>query len=395
MYHVDMTLLDSKLAANQDFTGKRVLLRTCLNVITDAEGNMTDDTRYQESFPFIQTLSSQAKTVLITAHLGRPKAQEPQFSFASVVKKLATDLGKTVHFVTNIDDVATLGEWIYFLENIRFFPGEDSKDPAEKETFAKLLTHHMDCFVNDAFADYRESVSTYEVAKYLPSYIGPVFAREVIELNSLNSAQRPFVAILWGSKLSEKLDALLSLLQLADKVLVGWAMRYTIFKAMGYQVGNALVEEDKLDIAKEIIAKYKDKMVLPEDHMIVTEFKDPAEIGYTYTESTDIPDGHTAIDIWPKGIQQFVQEIAQAKTIAWNGPVGVFEWETSAHGTREVGKSIAANTSAYKLIWGGDSIAAVNSLGLTGFNHISTWWGAMLSFLAYDTFPVLDVILQW
>jgi phosphoglycerate kinase len=171
-------------------------------------------------------------------------------------------------------------------------------------------------------------------------------------------------------------------------------MRYTLFKAMGISIGNSRVENDKLDVAQQILSKYKDKLVLPSDHMIINEFKDPAIIGFQYTTDENIPEGYEAIDIGPKGVELFTNHIANAKTIVRNGPVGVFEWETSAHGTKEVGKAIARNTTAYKLIGGGDSIAAVNSLGLTGFDHICTGGGAMLAYLGYDKFPTLDIILK-
>lgn len=251
----------------------------------------------------------------------------------------------------------------------------------------------MDLFINDAFADYRASASSYDVATLLPSYLGPVFLKEVKELAGLANPVRPMVAIIGGSKLSEKLDALLALLEVADKVCVGGAMRYTLFKAQGITIGNSRVENDKLDVAKEILSKYADKLVLPGDHMIISKRGDPAEVGYEYTEGLEIPEGHEAIDIGPKGIEIFKDTIASAKTIVRNGPVGVFEFDISAKGTEEIGKAIAANAQAYKLAGGGDSIAAINKCKLTGFDHISTGGGAMLAFLAYDKFPTLDVIV--
>lgn len=394
MYALDLSTFERKVYTAVDVHGRRILLRTCLNVVTDSEGQMIDATRYYESLPLIRELAHKAEVLLITAHLGRPKHAESQYSFNYIAEQLGRDIEKTVHFITDLSELQHLTAGVYFLENVRFFEGEESNEPNERRIFAHQLTAGMDMFINDAFADYRESASTYDVAEILPSYLGPVFAKEISELSTLTHAQHPFVAILWWAKLSEKLDALLALLAIADKVLVWWAMRYTLLHALGHKVGNCRVEENKLEAARDIVTNYADKLILPLDHMIVHDFADPAVIGYKYTDGQDIPEGHEAIDIGPQGIAQFSEVIAQAKTIIWNGPVGVFEWDTSAHGTKEIGKAIAANTSAYKIIWWGDSIAAVNALGLTWFNHICTWWGAMLAYLAYENLPVLDVILK-
>lgn len=400
MYSLDQEKLENKLYTHTDVSNHKVLLRTCLNVATDKEGNMIDSTRYDESFPLIQQLASKAKTLLITAHLGRPapalagpKHNETQFSFFKIAQKLANDLGKRVHFVTDTQDLTQILDWIYFLENVRFFPGEESKDEQERESFAKMLTTPCDMFINDAFADYRASASTYDVAKYLPSYVGPVFAKEIKELDNLRSPERPFLAILGWAKLSEKLDSLLALLQTADKVIIGGAMRYTLLKAKGIAIGNSLVENDKLEVAQTILEKYADKILIPADHMIVQTFKDPAIGGFFYTDGQQISYGFEAIDIGPKGIAECKDLIVNAKTIVRNGPMGVFERPTSAHGTQEIGKAIMHNVSAYKLVGGGDSITAIHKLWLTGFDHICTGGGAMLAYLAYDTFPTLDIIL--
>ena len=393
MYTLDEETLKNKKYSIINFTDKRVLVRTCLNVITNENWDMIDDTRYNESLPLLRELSEKAKMVLITAHLWRPKANESKYSFVKIADKLSNDLWKKIKFVSDLKDLQDISQWIYFLENVRFFPAEDSNDTKEKKVFTDLLVKNCDLFINDAFADYRPSVSTYDIAKRLPSYLGPVFYREINELNKLNHSAKPFVAVLGWSKLSEKLDSLLALLQVADKVLIWWAMRYTLLKAMGISVWDSLIEQDKSEIAKEIISTYKDKLVLPLDHMIVREFKDPAQIGYEYTINQTVPQWHEAIDIWPKWIQQFTKELSKAKTIVRNWPMGVFEWDISAHGTLEIGKAIAQNTSAYRLIGWWDSLAAINKLWLTWFNHVSTWGGAMLSYLAYDKFPILDVIL--
>ena len=195
MYSLDKTSLESKLRTNiPNLSDTAVLLRTCLNVTTDKEGNMIDDTRYVESYPLIKELAGKAKSLLITAHLGRPKTHDAQYSFAKLAAKLEKDLGQKVTFITDLEDITKIESGVYFLENVRFFDGEDAKEEDKQVAFAQALTASADVFVNDAFADYRESVSTYVVAKFLPSYLGPVFAKEVTELGRLATPAHPFVA---------------------------------------------------------------------------------------------------------------------------------------------------------------------------------------------------------
>src|SRR5690606_1738341 len=201
-----------------------------------------------------------------------------------------------------------------------------------------------------------------------------------------------FVAVLGGAKLSEKLDVLNTLAETADKILIGGAMAYTLLKAKGLDIGKSLFEPDKLDVANEIIRKYSDKIELPLDHMVSKDFNDEAM--YEYTDDTDIPDDTFAIDVGWKTIERYIREINKAKTILWNGPMGVFEWDHSSVGTLKIGKAIGDNKDSYNIAGGGDSIAAINKLELDGFDHISTGGGAMLSFIANETFPTLDVILN-
>lgn len=352
---------------------------------------MVDATRYDESLPLIKALATKAKATILLAHLGRPKNNEPEFSFAKIVKQLEKDLGQPVFFATSLADLQHIETGVCLLENVRFFPGEDAKEDTEKAEFLTALSNCADVFVNDAFADYRKSVSTYDIAKNLPSYVGPVFAREIANLAQLAVSATPFVAVLGGAKLSEKLDAMLSLAQTADKVLVGGAMVYTLLRAKGISTGKSRVEEDKIDVAKEIIAKYGDKIILPLDHALVPVFEDPgANIQYSET----ILDAMISVDIGPKTIDLYKKILADAKTIVWNGPMGVFEREATAVGTKAIGQAIGNNTGAYKVAGGGDSIAAINALGITGFNHISTGGGAMLGVLGADKFATLDVIVK-
>jgi len=391
---------------NIDFNNARVIVRTCLNVTVNSEGKVTDPTRFYESLPLIKDIALNAQNVVLTAHLGRPETREKRSSFWNVAEMLIESLRNDNVEVVLVDDLTD--EWIdkithnvntptikkiYLIENIRFFKGEDSKDNAERMEFAKQLATLGDTFINDAFADYRESASSYDLATLLPSYLGPAFLKEVDALSKFNNPDM-LVSILGGAKLSEKLDALNSLAEISEKVVIGGAMAYTLLKAKGVEVGKSLVEEDKLDLAKDVIAKYVDKIVLPVDHLIASEFSEEASKHYEQTTDVNIPADKIAIDIGRRTIELFANTISIGNYILWNGPMGVFEWENSAKGTLAVGKAIEKNGPAYKLAGGGDSIAAINKLQLTGFNHISTGGGAMLAFLAYDKFPTLDVIIN-
>jgi phosphoglycerate kinase len=392
-------LLEKAYFKNTDVSGKVVLLRSCLNVATDDEGRVTEDTRLQESFETIRDLAQNAKGLVITAHLGRPEQKEKKYSFwhvAELLNEKLVAIGKKLSFVTNVEGIQkelAAGN-VVLLENVRFFEGEESKIKEARMQFAYSLTSGVDLFVNDAFADYRQSASTYDVATFVPSYIGHVFYREISALSRFRNPVRPFIAVLGGAKLSEKLDSLNAMLSLADIVVVGGAMAYTLLKAQGGFIGNSLVEEEKLPVAVDIVYKAGDKLVLPIDHMIVEEFKEPVVGRYAFTVDSLIPPGKLAVDIGPKTIDLYKNIIGQAKTILTNGPMGVFEWESTSRGTSEVLQAIVGNNSAYKLAGGGDSIAAINAFSISGFDHVSTGGGAMLVFLAYDEFPVLDIILD-
>ncbi|MFS8131318.1 MAG: phosphoglycerate kinase [Candidatus Dojkabacteria bacterium] len=379
----------------KDIENKVVIIRSCLNVAVDESGVMTDATRFYESLPLIRDLASKAKKVIVTAHLGRPEKKEKALSFWNVAEKLQEELDEDkieVKLVDTLKDAKTSKAKVTLLDNIRFFPGEESKDKDERMKFAKELSGLADVFINDAFADYRESASTFDIATLLPSYLGPVFIKEVEALSKFSAPEKPFVAVLGGAKLSEKLDALSALVEIADKVIVGGAMAYTLMKAKGIETGKSLIEVDKLDVAMDIVSKYSDKLLLPIDHLVAQEFKSKSP--YEYTETEVIPAEMIAIDIGWNTIRKFKTELSNAKSVLWNGPMGVFEWIHSSVGTKEIGSAIAANQDAFTLAGGGDSIAAINQFNLKGFDHISTGGGAMLAFLAYNKFPTLDVIIK-
>ncbi len=386
---------------------KNVLLRSCLNVSTDDDGDIVDDTRLIESLSMIKELAVESKMLIIVAHLGRPDGEKKKYSFRRIAERLNSELeglsrnGKKIEIVLLKSPKAVAmyeddGEThkVILLENIRFNHGEDSESESERMQFARSLADLADVFINDAFADYRKSASTYEIAEYLPSYLGSTFYKEIKALAVFEEPKRPFIAVLGGAKLSEKLDSLNELLEVADKVLVGGAMAYTLLKAQGGFVGDSLVEDDKLDIAVEMVYKHGYKLVLPEDHLIVENFEEPAIGRYAYTTDSLIPPGKIAVDIGPKTIELYKSIIKTAKSILANGPMGVFEWDVTSTGTKGILKSIVDNTDAFKLVGGGDSIASINKFDIKGFNYVSTGGGAMLAFLSYEEFPTLDVILD-
>lgn len=390
---------------NIDLKNTRVIVRTCLNVSVDSEGRVTDPTRFYESLPLIKDLALNAKNVVLTAHLGRPETRERKSSFWNVAEMLGESLRNDKIEVILVDDLTP--EWInrikennndnvkkvFLIDNIRFFKQEESKDKDERMEFAKLLSTLGEVFINDAFADYRESASTFDIAHLIPSYLGPVFLKEVEALSKFNNANM-LVSVLGGAKLSEKLDALNAMAEISEKVVVGGAMAYTLLKAKGINTGKSLFEEEKLDLATEVLSKFKEKIVLPIDHLVAEEFNQSSANQAYNTTSIEVPNNTIAIDIGRRTIDLFKETISIGNYILWNGPMGVFEWDKSATGTLEIGKAIEKNGPAYKLAGGGDSIAAINKLELKGFNHISTGGGAMLAFLAYNKFPTLDIIIN-
>lgn len=373
---------------------KRVVLRTCLNAPVDKTGRVIDTTRIDEAIEGIKYFAKNAKQLIIIGHLGRPKEYSKEESFWHIHEILEKEIQEEILFIQHNQEII-LDKKIILIDNIRFFEEEDSEDDEVRENFAKRLASFGDVFVNDAFPDYRKSASTFDIAKFSrEKYIGPKFLHEVISLNKLNESEKPFVAILGGAKLSEKLDTLSSLIDTADKILIGGAMAYTLMKASGIDIGNSLVEIEKLGVAKEILEKAGDKIILPVDHIVSDIFSEENALKTrSVTESNKIQNGKVGIDIGNDTIQIFKDEILKAKTIVWNGPMGVFEWDVSEKGTLEVGRAIGENKSAFKVAGGGDSIAAINKLQIEGLDHISTGGGAMLAFLAYNKFPTLDSIV--
>ena len=389
--------MNKKTIRDISVSGKRVLMRVDFNVPIDKEKSIEDDTRIRESLPTIEHLLSQGGKVILMSHLGRPKGKTPEFSLAPVAKRLSELLGKPVHFTS--DCIGTEAETavnalqngeVLLLENVRFYKEEEANDA----DFAKKLAAFGDVYVNDAFGTaHRAHASTEGVTKFIRTAVAGFLIEK--ELKYLGEAtanpKRPFVAILGGSKISGKIDVLEKLLEKVDAVLVGGAMIFTFFKAQGLKIGKSLVEDDKLDVAQAILEKAQSrnvKLLLPTDVVIADKFEKDAN---SKTVSVDaIEDGWLGLDIGANTIKAYRQEILNAKTVVWNGPMGVFEMEKFAVGTMEVAKSLAEATKsgAISVIGGGDSASAIVKAGLEkAVTHVSTGGGASLEFLEGKALP--------
>jgi phosphoglycerate kinase len=387
--------------------GRRILVRSDLNVPIKA-GKVTDDGRIRASLPVLTKLLDHGARVIVAAHLGRPKgAPDPQYSLSPVADRLARLMGRPVEFALDtIGESARLlagelhdGE-LLLLENVRFNPGETSKDDAERHSFAKclaFLTGGEDdggAFVEDAFgAVHRKHASVYDVAKVLTPYCGDLVRDELAVLTQLSGevAKRPYVVALGGSKVSDKLAVINSLLPKVDKLLVGGGMCFTFLKAQGHEVGDSLLENDQVDTCRQLLAGSGEKIVLPSDIVVATDIAEDAE---TRTVSADaIPAGTKGLDVGPQTVKAFATELAQANTVFWNGPMGVFEVAPFAAGTKGVAEAVAA-APGLTVVGGGDSAAAVRALGLdaNAFGHISTGGGASLEYLEGKTLPGVAVL---
>ncbi len=374
--------------------GKRVLVRCDFNVPQDADKNITDDTRIRAALPTIKYLVDKNAKVVLCSHLGRPKGQfNAKYSLAPVAARLSELLGKPVAMASDVigEDAkakaAALKDGdILLLENVRFHAEEEKNDPA----FAKELASFGDIFVNDAFGTaHRAHASTAGVADYLPAVCGYLINKEIsIMGKALSDPKRPFVAVLGGAKVSDKIGVINNLLEKVDTIIIGGGMAYTFIKAQGGSIGNSLCEEDKLEYAAEMIKKAQDKGVkfmLPIDTVVGDKFAADADSKTVCSKC--IPDGWMGLDIGEKSIAAFSEALANAGTVVWNGPMGVFEMEKFAVGTKAIAKAIA-ESGAVSIIGGGDSAAAVEQLGFADkMTHISTGGGASLEFLEGLTLP--------
>ena len=391
--------MSKKTLKDLNFKDKKVLVRCDFNVPLDKEGNIRDDIRIVSALPTINYLLEKGAAVILMSHLGRPDGEaNRKYSLQPVAKRLSELLGRDVCFEDSdavVDDrvkssVAKMkpGD-IMLLQNTRFRK-EETKNAG---TFAQDLASLGDLFVNDAFGTaHRAHSSNVGICQYLPSALGLLVEKEVeIMGNALKEPKRPFTAILGGAKVSDKIGVIENLLSIADKVLIGGGMMYTFLKAKGYNTGNSLLEEDKVDLAGMILEKAKDKILLPVDTVVAREFKNDTE--FFTTDADKIPDGYMGLDIGQKTVDMFADIITNSKTIIWNGPLGVFEMDNFAKGTNEIARAIAANKDALSIIGGGDSAAAVEKIGLAkNITHISTGGGASLEFLEGKVLPGLDAV---
>jgi phosphoglycerate kinase len=383
--------------------GRKVLMRVDFNVPLDSERNITDDTRIRAALPSVQRILELGGSVTLMSHLGRPKGQiVPSMSLRPVADRLAELLDVPVKFA--LDTVGPdaqskaagleVGE-VLLLENLRFNPGETGNDPG----FASGLAELADAYVNDAFGTaHRAHASTVGVTSHFSDCrAGFLMEKELENLGGLlTDPARPFAAILGGAKVGGKVDVILNLLDQVDVLLLGGGMIFTFFHAHGLNIGNSLLDEESLEVVNQITEKArgsKAKLVLPEDVVVATEFNDKAEKKVELV--TDLPDGWMGLDIGPKSVEIYRKHIASARSIFWNGPMGVFELPSFAAGTRAVGEAVALATDggARSVVGGGDSVAAVNQMGLGDrITHISTGGGASLEFMAGRVLPGVEAL---
>lgn len=392
-----------KTLRDLDLKGKRVLMRVDFNVPleTDADGTVHagDDTRIKGALPSIKYVLEAGGTAILMTHLGRPKGKpSPEYSVAPVAERLSVLLGGPVIVapgtvgpeVEKVLNATGPGD-VVMLENTRFHAGETTNDPA----FSAQLARLGDVYVNDAFgAAHRAHASTEGVARLMPERAaGFLMARELETLSRiLNKPESPFVAIVGGAKVSDKIGIIRMLLGSADTILIGGAMAYTFLKAQGVAVGTSMVEDDRLDLAKELLQEADGRILLPTDHVVASEFKADSEPSV----STDaIPDGKMGLDIGPKTIETYSDIIEGARTVVWNGPMGVFEFSPFAEGTRAIAQALVTATEkgAFTVVGGGDSVAAITEARLEdAVSHVSTGGGAMLELLEGKTLPGVAVL---
>lgn len=397
-----------------EFVGKRVLVRSDLNVPMDGD-TITDAGRIKASAPTIRDLAEAGARVIVMAHLGRPKGEvKPEFSLAPVVGELAKEVGREVKFASDTvgEDARAKAEQltdgeVLLLENLRFNPGETSKNDAERDEFAQQLASLADVFVSDGFGVvHRKQASVYDIAKKLPHYAGGLVEAEVrVSRQLLEDPQRPYTVVLGGSKVSDKLGVIESLLERADTLIIGGGMVYTFLKAQGKGVGASLLEEDQIDTVKGYLETAQNKgvtIMLPTDIVMAEKFAADAQhwtVGVDELENTPAGESALGLDIGPESAKAYAKTIAESKTVFWNGPMGVFEFEAFAAGTKAVAEALSTahggvDQGRLTVVGGGDSAAAVRALGFSDddFGHISTGGGASLEFLEGKELPGLTVL---
>ena len=396
-----MGMLNKKTIKDLEIRGKKILVRCDFNVPIDEKGNITDDTRIKAAVPTIEYILNNGGSVILMSHLGRPKGRpDPKCSLKLVVERVAQLVGKEVKFAD--DDLVTgditkslakeLGQGdILLLQNMRFRKEEEEND----EGFSKELASLGDIYINDAFGTaHRAHSSTAGIAAFLPSAMGYLIEKELrIMGGALETPERPFIVILGGAKVSDKIGVIENLIDKVDILIIGGGMAYTFLKSEGHEVGQSLLEEDKISLAGSLIKKAKEKNIeflLPVDTVVAEKFARDTEY---WTEDVDsIPKMMMGMDIGEKTIELFIKKISEAKTIIWNGPMGVFEMPVFAKGTKEIARSMA-NSGAITIVGGGDSAAAVEKFGFADkMTHVSTGGGASLEFLEGKILPGIDAL---
>lgn len=391
--------------------GRGVLVRCDLNVPLGADGTVTDTGRIDASVPTLKALSDAGAKVVVTAHLGRPKdGPDPKFSLAPVAAVLSDRLGRHVQLARDVVGTDALARAegltdgdVLLLENIRFDPRETSKDDAQRQALATALAELVDvpggaggAFVSDGFGVvHRKQASVYDVATLLPHYAGTLVAAEVKVLQQLARAgERPYAVVLGGSKVSDKLAVIENLAAKADSLIIGGGMCFTFLAAQGLSVGTSLLQEEMIDTCRRLLEEYGDVIHLPVDVVVAAEFTADSEPEIVPAHS--IPADRMGLDIGPDSVERFTTLLSNARTIFWNGPMGVFEFPAFAAGTKGVAEAVIGATAkgAFSVVGGGDSAAAVRQLGLPedGFSHISTGGGASLEYLEGKTLPGIDIL---
>lgn len=391
---------------NEGVQGRHVLVRADLNVPL-SDGNITDPGRIDASVPTLKALLEAGARVVVSAHLGRPKGEfKEEFSLAPVAEALAERLDQWVPLATDVtgEDAHERANGlddgdILLLENVRFDARETSKDETERTEFAAelaALTGDNGAFVSDGFGVvHRKQASVYDVAKKLPHYAGGLVEAELNVLRKVSEApEKPYAVVLGGSKVSDKLGVIEALAPRVDNLIIGGGMCFTFLAAKGYEVGGSLLQEDMIDTCKDLLERFGDVIALPTDVVVAERFDKDAD--HRTVDLNSIPEGWMGLDIGPESVKTFAEVLSKSKTVFWNGPMGVFEFPAFAEGTRGVAQAIidATAAGAFSVVGGGDSAAAVRTLGLNeeGFSHISTGGGASLEFLEGKELPGVSVL---